>query len=879
MNRLQRTWLLDAAIVAGYTLLLGYLAGAWTGFPKGTDAYAHLTKIKYILDFFPHHEWHYQWAAGMPGFLFYAPLPYYAAALFTRLTGFTMETSLVALWGVAYILLSIGLYGFVRTLTGGRLAALVASCLAMSSPGVWNWVLYGGGYLRSMALGFMAITLWAAAYAIRQSREGKSLSKRVALIVTITLSLTMQVHILIAMFTVVALGLLLLLTVSHWRSRLLWPIVFPISAVLPAAYVYLPLLFSQGASRFIGAETDYLPTTLNQLVPWFALDALNAVSPLLLPVLVVATGVMIGVLRRGESPTHAPRGAVLAIAIMSAAFLIYGYVGYLGYPDTLYINGFIPGSAIQPFSIFAAILTGLLLGHTPELPAIRFVRPGAHLLAIAVIVATSWVAMPIVRYHVYDSTNPQTREQATTIAITVEPEEKQRRFATLSADEAVWFNYRYQVPQTRDYFSTGILIPDWRAWLEQAVWAWKDNLNEVYYLLDWFAIKWFTTTGSEISPKYSGDPGAFQAVSRFLVPPTEAPYEFEYRHSAPLLMATDARTFMAIGGNTGYHPLFRALSQSNFNSQYLVPVRGSQYIDDHSLSELSQFDAVILYRYKFRDQAKAFSLLASYVRNGGGLIVEANGSPFDNSPSIPEPIPVSRTTATNYGTSWNFTSAESPVTDGIDFSAFGPAIYDNGPWGVSSTEESAISYWARPVLWTNEHPIVVTGEYGKGRVVWTGMNFPYHANSYRNAEESRFLAQMIEWVTGNKKATRPDYEAQFVHPQKRAVTVKSPGKGVLFKESYFPNWHAYVSGKETPIYRAGPDLMYAFIPAEATYPLEVTFEYKRSALEWLAIVISLAALVGLVNYGLSGRLLAPLSNIWDRRVIHPIKEWLQQEVE
>jgi len=164
------------------------------------------------------------------------------------------------------------------------------------------------------------------------------------------------------------------------------------------------------------------------------------------------------------------------------------------------------------------------------------------------------------------------------------------------------------------------------------------------------------------------------------------------------------------------------------------------------------------------------------------------------------------------------------------------------------------------------------------------MNLLYHIASYQGEEESRFLAQMIQWVSNEDEVAQPQYEARFVHPQRREVTVQGRAKGVLFKESYFPNWHAYVAGKERRIYRAGPDFMYVPLPPDADYPLGVTFLYRRSTLEQLSLGISLVTLLGLVVYGLEGWLIPRiLTRAWAgllqrcKSLLITLKEWWAEE--
>jgi hypothetical protein len=136
-------------------------------------------------------------------------------------------------------------------------------------------------------------------------------------------------------------------------------------------------------------------------------------------------------------------------------------------------------------------------------------------------------------------------------------------------------------------------------------------------------------------------------------------------------------------------------------------------------------------------------------------------------------------------------------------------------------------------------------------VVWSGMNLPYHVVSNQAAEESRLLSQEIAWASP-QDATPPAYTADFVNPQLSRVGITSNAKGVLFKESWFPNWHASVNGTPASIYRAGPDFMYVPLGKTVKYPAVVTLEFTRSGSEWLGDSISVLSVLGLVIYAAFG---------------------------
>ena len=149
--------------------------------------------------------------------------------------------------------------------------------------------------------------------------------------------------------------------------------------------------------------------------------------------------------------------------------------------------------------------------------------------------------------------------------------------------------------------------------------------------------------------------------------------------------------------------------------------------------------------------------------------------------------------------------------------------------------------------------MLVAGTLGRGRVVWSGMNLPYHASSTRNSQESLLLAQAIAWAAPDGGAAAP-YRATFVNPQARSIRLEGPAKGVLFKENWVPNWRATVDGRQVEIYPAGPDFMY--VPLGGfSHPAVVELTFTRTALEWIGDAISLLTLAGLMLYlvGASGR--------------------------
>ena len=216
---------------------------------------------------------------------------------------------------------------------------------------------------------------------------------------------------------------------------------------------------------------------------------------------------------------------------------------------------------------------------------------------------------------------------------------------------------------------------------------------------------------------------------------------------------------------------------------------------------------MFLYNYQYRSKEKAFELLSSYVRGGGRLFWETHGSP-DEVGELPAPAPVSRTEKGSLDETWDLDS-KAAIGQGVNVDDFNASSYEGGPWGISAAKRDDLRSWARPILEQEGQVLLAGGEYGQGRVVWSGFNLPYHMSYGRkNVQEAKLFQQALQWLFGDESRAAPSYQAEFINPEKREVTLDSGAKGVLFKESYFPEWQAsFVTedGKQSlPIYQAGP---------------------------------------------------------------------------
>lgn len=74
-------------IIITFTFALSVFFGVWGNLIARADTAAHMTKVRFILENWPHFRWGDIWAAGFPMFLWYAPLPYLILSALAVLVG------------------------------------------------------------------------------------------------------------------------------------------------------------------------------------------------------------------------------------------------------------------------------------------------------------------------------------------------------------------------------------------------------------------------------------------------------------------------------------------------------------------------------------------------------------------------------------------------------------------------------------------------------------------------------------------------------------------------------------------------------------------------------------------------------------------------
>lgn len=794
------------------TVAVGISNKAFVGFPKGYDAYGHMSKVKFLVDNFPNTDWNYEWYSGQ----FFSegsfpPLFHVVATVLVGWFGFPLGESLIFLAAASFVVIACSLYGLVRLATGSRLAGLIAASLLLATNAFWSYVLLGGLYPRIVGMAFVALAaFFAFLYSAHRSRAAFA-----AMIISVAGALS--THLLLGAIGL-ALSLMIVATMPVTATqRLKAAAALVVTAGLVVGYFYLPYALTL-------TRPGPVPLLTREYVAASSATVLGGTDIASLPIFLIPGAIAVAVAVRLR-PRMLPVFAISALASMT--YVLVGLV-----VPGVFIYNFQPYQAVFFAAWFLAAVVGLALG------GLRLPRWAMPLIAIA---ALAFVALSPTRISTGVVSGDNAAKAQIESALHVDPTDRQHRVGVSWDAASDWIDARSGVPQTRGYQQQGVVEADWQYWLESRLWSAEANYDEKNFLLDWYAIQSF----------YGGpDP---RVVQRFadrpdLYRPSDATGQtFDYRRATEILTARTTRSALVIGSDQAYGYLLHALSLSDMDSTSLIPVRGADDLDDHALNELRQFDLVVLYGYQARDLAGSFARLEEYVRAGGNLLIEANNSPLAKAVSAPAPIPGTSIQIARIGPAWNLSVADPQIAGGIGLASFAPATYNGGSWGISYIPQASISAWAHPVLLSDGRPVMVAGTLGAGHVLWSGMNLPYHAASTVNREESRLLGKAIAWTAPTERPPS-DFKAEFVNPELRRVTVDSAGTGVLLKENWVPNWVATVNGRAAPIYRAGPDFMYVPIATGSATPAIVEFRFTRTVVEWTGDAISVLALIGLLGW-------------------------------
>ncbi|MFA4930934.1 MAG: glycosyltransferase family 39 protein [Patescibacteria group bacterium] len=853
-------FVIDLLIIALVTIYISFAAGMWHGFPIGTDAYAHLSKVKFMNDFWPQSDWLYSWANGMPMFLWYSIVPYLFLLAGKVLFG-SYEWSMHLLSITSLIVMAISVYLLVREITKNRWASFVAALLLLSMPPLWGRMAMGE-IPRLIATAFMPLTWWL----LVKYHQAENKTHRLYFFALLGIALALSGHYIITGMTLLTIIVIAYCLTGFTRQFYDYLKDLFLPALVLAGFTVIPFLISAGLAQvfgegFFGGESAHRPVNiisfihtnfpLHDRLSWIDNSYGASLHWLVLPIVMVLLYLAI---KNREKLIKVPAGWPLlkAFFFLSIIFALYGLAVLFGFPGNWYNASVPPTDCFYYLALTLPVLAGI---------AYHFAFPTQLSQKVSFIIIILSLGVVINLLYPYPDFNSSinnnyqffNKEDTVTDELSSLPESSaiaNYRYANNNSFVATWFNYDYPaVPQTRDYYSQALLNQNDKFWFENSTFALENNYPETEYLLDWMAVKWLSVSYPNFKyEKFTGRPDLFTPQGSNDSPIKEERFDlFEYQNARPIMEATNAKTILVIGDEASYRNLLFSLSQMNLGSDKLIPIQGNQFIDLYLLEELQSYDAVLIYNFSYIEKERAFTLLDSYVYQGGHLLIESAAIL-----SKPEgvtaflPAPVKTIYPGEFGQEWNL-EAGSDQTDLVDVNLedFGPAIYgENKDWGMLYADDDNLRENAQTILKNHGHTVVASMNHGQGRVIWSGINLFYHFNNYKNEGEKRFIQNILTDLTGLDQTEFNHEPGQLVSPEKRQITI-DPNQnytGVLIKENYFPNWNAnYQVGSNSTkltIHQAGLGMMYVQLPDNINENYTVNFTYHKSNLEWVFIVVS-----------------------------------------
>lgn len=350
---------------------------------------------------------------------------------------------------------------------------------------------------------------------------------------------------------------------------------------------------------------------------------------------------------------------------------------------------------------------------------------------------------------------------------------------------------------------------------------------------------------------------------------------WRFPESEGLLTATSRPAILVIGKHeaNSYSTIFRLANDGLIPYEDALLVDGGPTLDVYDLVSLKPFSSLLLYGHDYSDSETAWALLGDYVKAGGSLFVDTGWEywipewSFEQAPSV---LPLERISWTDYGMAQDYVLGFPEASGTVKVDQFKPLAWEGQAWTVSGAEMQDVREWGNVVLSAAGRPLVVAGQYGAGRVVWSGMNLIAHALYLgNNPEELQLLHNLIAWLTG-PAGQGEDYSTvlQREHPDRAQVTIQSPSSQSLWlywREAHYQDWHASVLGddsrRDLPVYKAGPGFMIVPISSETANPT-VLFRWEPSLAEKTAIIPSVIGLGLLLALTLDGLLLNGTGLTW-----------------
>lgn len=409
-----------------------------------------------------------------------------------------------------------------------------------------------------------------------------------------------------------------------------------------------------------------------------------------------------------------------------------------------------------------------------------------------------------------------------------------------------WNTYT-DAPTLNQFHFQGSLFQSMRGF-QETVFFGKDERNHRPRLLDdlarYIGYKYVVVSNAEDTKHYLADTWE-------LIGEEGALQIYEFKDYQGMVSISKRPRILVIGTKKGaYENVFRAAAEGVLPYEKAWLIQGGERVDKYSYSELKKFDGLILYGYSYKSRNKAFSLLDRYIKEGGRVFIDTGWQfvskdwQLENAPSF-FPVTGLKWTDNIAPRKHSLTDSQSKVLGVSNITL----EWEGQSWGVSEAE--GLKDWAKPLLTIEGKTLMAGGDYGEGKVIWSGLNL-FGYLSYRQYEEGLInLGFSIFNEIYPKNFESEDIVSTTLtrdFPDEVEIKINStlPEKvGLLWREPYSPDWKVVMENGKTiklATYRAGPGFLMTILP-ETKGPSTVVLTYNLGLVGALGKMVSILSII------------------------------------
>jgi hypothetical protein len=499
----------------------------------------------------------------------------------------------------------------------------------------------------------------------------------------------------------------------------------------------------------------------------------------------------------------------------------------------------------------------------------------------------------------------------------------QYRLYANDATVNIWWNAFYNLPLVRGYIDPPLNTAQrWGLfWIDSVMgvgkesdrsslqidWGVPEHIVEknALYLIDWYAVRYLegnhaSQSSSALAKNVIGENlvarneevKVFGTINRYGtasgkeewnpdLPQSLNYYEIKPELVSPVLRTANAKAIMMVGSDNAYDSLTRFMGMKNFNSRMVVLAKGPENVDELSVEELRKFDALFLYDYKVGSLGRGWAVVEKYLKGGGAVFVETGTEFASSQGEQPWFFPVKSLIRSGLGKEWDGQVDERFAKD-VNVNSFSPLVYNGQAWNISHPDgDGGLTEGSEVLMRQRGIPVMAINEKWGGKLVWSGLNLPYHIIRDYNEFESNLLTNVLVYLTGSW-VDNPGVSVKAGRENARRYWIEGSGKGVLFKQQYFPGWQAEVDGTKAKIYPAGPSypgFMYVPLTNMGSQPgnHRIEFKYYGDVQVWMWYVLSFGILVIGIDKIVIGGVIASRFHRLRARLTRPMGEWWERD--